>query len=112
MSPGQRGCRPPARGADDEALANQERLSDGLDGVGLFADCDGKSAQANRSTSEPATQGLQHGTIESVETAVIDVEQGEGRMCLSLIHISEPTRRTPISYAVFCLKKKKKEQPQ
>ena len=27
---------------------------------------------------------------------------------LSLIHISEPTRRTPISYAVFCLKKKKK----
>ena len=29
-------------------------------------------------------------------------------MLLSLIHISEPTRRTPISYAVFCLKKKKK----
>src|SRR5665647_1419356 len=24
-------------------------------------------------------------------------------MLLSLIHISEPTRRTPISYAVFCL---------
>ena len=29
------------------------------------------------------------------------------KMKLSLIHISEPTRRTPISYAVFCLKKKK-----
>src|SRR5680860_1832231 len=29
-------------------------------------------------------------------------------LLLSLIHISEPTRRTPISYAVFCLKKKKK----
>src|SRR5665647_2111301 len=28
-------------------------------------------------------------------------------VALSLIHISEPTRRTPISYAVFCLKKKK-----
>ena len=28
-------------------------------------------------------------------------------IALSLIHISEPTRRTPISYAVFCLKKKK-----
>ena len=26
---------------------------------------------------------------------------------LSLIHISEPTRRTPISYAVFCLKKER-----
>src|SRR5664279_1972744 len=24
---------------------------------------------------------------------------------LSLIHISEPTRRTPISYSVFCLQK-------
>src|SRR5665647_3778550 len=29
---------------------------------------------------------------------------------LSLIHISEPTRRTPISYAVFCLKKKKENE--
>src|SRR5664279_374352 len=29
---------------------------------------------------------------------------------LSLIHISEPTRRTPISYAVFCLKKKKHQK--
>ena len=27
---------------------------------------------------------------------------------LSLIHISEPTRRYAISYAVFCLKKNKK----
>eukprot|EP00831_Metopus_contortus_P007635 TRINITY_DN12913_c0_g1_i2.p1 TRINITY_DN12913_c0_g1~~TRINITY_DN12913_c0_g1_i2.p1 ORF type:complete len:106 (-),score=20.71 TRINITY_DN12913_c0_g1_i2:51-368(-) len=29
---------------------------------------------------------------------------------LSLIHISEPTRPLYISYAVFCLKKKKKRQ--
>ena len=29
---------------------------------------------------------------------------------LSLIHISEPTRQAEISYAVFCLKKKKKNQ--
>ena len=29
---------------------------------------------------------------------------------LSLIHISEPTRQAEISYAVFCLKKKKKKQ--
>ena len=32
---------------------------------------------------------------------------GQISLGLSLIHISEPTRRTPISYAVFCLKKKK-----
>src|SRR5664279_6561202 len=28
---------------------------------------------------------------------------GQVEFHLSLIHISEPTRRTPISYAVFCL---------
>ena len=32
--------------------------------------------------------------------------------CLSLIHISEPTRLLSISYAVFCLKKKKKHTKQ
>src|SRR5665647_387409 len=32
-------------------------------------------------------------------------------LILTLIHISEPTRRTPISYAVFCLKKKKTSTP-
>ena len=31
---------------------------------------------------------------------------------LSLIHISEPTRQAEISYAVFCLKKKKKTKRQ
>ena len=31
-------------------------------------------------------------------------------LILSLIHISEPTRLLSISYAVFCLKKKKKQQ--
>eukprot|EP00658_Telonema_sp_P-2_P076686 TRINITY_DN675_c0_g1_i9.p2 TRINITY_DN675_c0_g1~~TRINITY_DN675_c0_g1_i9.p2 ORF type:complete len:125 (-),score=36.77 TRINITY_DN675_c0_g1_i9:80-454(-) len=36
-----------------------------------------------------------------------DLEQG---MYLSLIHISEPTRLLSISYAVFCLKKKKKNK--
>src|SRR5665647_2137504 len=37
---------------------------------------------------------------------ILDLSAGPRRY-LSLIHISEPTRRTPISYAVFCLKKKK-----
>ena len=35
------------------------------------------------------------------------VREYEGRLPLSLIHISEPTRHSLISYAVFCLKKKK-----
>src|SRR5680860_1357032 len=36
---------------------------------------------------------------------VSGVVRADGGGFLSLIHISEPTRRTPISYAVFCLKK-------
>src|SRR5665647_3802354 len=39
----------------------------------------------------------------------LSMRQVEVSRTLSLIHISEPTRRTPISYAVFCLKKKKKK---
>src|SRR5665647_3710259 len=42
---------------------------------------------------------------ELVNDGVALYEKGDYN--LSLIHISEPTRRTPISYAVFCLKKKK-----
>ena len=43
-----------------------------------------------------------------VNVPVSSLSGGErNRLLLSLIHISEPTRRTPISYAVFCLKKKK-----
>eukprot|EP00658_Telonema_sp_P-2_P015238 TRINITY_DN15860_c0_g1_i1.p1 TRINITY_DN15860_c0_g1~~TRINITY_DN15860_c0_g1_i1.p1 ORF type:complete len:130 (-),score=60.15 TRINITY_DN15860_c0_g1_i1:18-374(-) len=34
---------------------------------------------------------------------------GSAGVYLSLIHISEPTRLLSISYAVFCLKKKKKK---
>ena len=36
---------------------------------------------------------------------VMFMAAGFAMLELSLIHISEPTRRTPISYAVFCLKK-------
>ena len=38
----------------------------------------------------------------------VDTLTPEGLKSLSLIHISEPTRQAEISYAVFCLKKKKK----
>src|SRR5450759_2514654 len=37
------------------------------------------------------------------------VERAVASLGLSLIHISEPTRLGMISYAVFCLKKKKKK---
>src|SRR5665647_1811719 len=52
----------------------------------------------------PINPNLQHRDKDIV--AVMET-QGDAVIYLSLIHISEPTRRTPISYAVFCLKKKK-----
>ena len=39
---------------------------------------------------------------------LVDEPQDGAYVPLSLIHISEPTRQEAISYAVFCLKKKKK----
>ena len=43
-----------------------------------------------------------------VETVGLFYKEGWN---LSLIHISEPTRQAEISYAVFCLKKKKSQSP-
>src|SRR5665647_3499163 len=40
-----------------------------------------------------------HGAIDFLKRRVARIYP----LYLSLIHISEPTRRTPISYAVFCL---------
>ena len=45
--------------------------------------------------------------VETIEACDEDAAWRAGLM-LSLIHISEPTRRYAISYAVFCLKKKKR----
>src|SRR5664279_2613048 len=47
-------------------------------------------------------------TLERAKDIQITRRGHTTQQYLSLIHISEPTRRTPISYAVFCLKKKKK----
>src|SRR5665647_3848779 len=55
------------------------------------------------------TLGLDLGEIGVVKDSVVcSPHRAVAQEDLSLIHISEPTRRTPISYAVFCLKKKKK----
>ena len=62
--------------------------------------------------SLPGTEETYHmfdaGRFARCKDGAILLNVGRGTTVdLSLIHISEPTRRTPISYAVFCLKKKR-----
>ena len=62
-------------------------------------------------------KGLNKGTMTNIDGKyTIDVPDSATTLVisyigykLSLIHISEPTRQAEISYAVFCLKKKKKQ---
>ena len=56
-------------------------------------------------TLSEARDTAQQRASAALEAAFDFMEQA-----LSLIHISEPTRRTPNSYAGFCLKKKKKKK--
>ncbi|CUX72147.1 hypothetical protein BN3590_04595 [Clostridium sp. C105KSO15] len=44
---------------------------------------------------------------KKIQISAITIVLNDGIQNLSLIHISEPTRLGMISYAVFCLKKKK-----
>src|SRR5678816_2247509 len=52
--------------------------------------------------------GSLYPTLQRLEgRGLITADWGTSENNLSLIHISEPTRLLSISYAVFCLKKKK-----
>ena len=55
-------------------------------------------------------QTLNHQNEALLKQAMEMVEFDLTLLKLSLIHISEPTRQAEISYAVFCLKKKKKKK--
>src|SRR5674476_1438610 len=57
-----------------------------------------KTAFNGPARATDAHQFAHRGRLRSVAQGIFD---------LSLIHISEPTRQAEISYAVFCLKKKK-----
>src|SRR5664279_6290896 len=72
----------------------KSKLEDSINASGLTV----KSASLHPAL--PLGIKLKNVTISSAAQEFI-LFQGE--LLLSLIHISEPTRRTPISYAVFCL---------
>ena len=57
--------------------------------------------------SAPAAKAKPSETEAALRALNIDELSPRAALDLSLIHISEPTRRYAISYAVFCLKKKK-----
>src|SRR5674476_1637605 len=56
---------------------------------------------------EPPIDRLRRWQIALKSSAICATAVSERTYTLSLIHISEPTRQAEISYAVFCLKKKK-----
>src|SRR5678816_539919 len=72
--------------------------------------------EVERSVTPDTSQAIHHSTAPTVtqtgsHTATLDSVRPTSSaeyLVLSLIHISEPTRLLSISYAVFCLKKKKK----
>src|SRR5664279_1752256 len=83
----------------------------------------GESRHVSKVTGGPPTRFASKSTSTSTQSAILmngnsfiysvavkdlrSASRAPDVLNLSLIHISEPTRRTPISYAVFCLKKKK-----
>ena len=77
-----------------------------------------RTAAAEYPTKSRATQGVISIKVTERNGSVVGAVQVDdcdqimmitdaGTLVLSLIHISEPTRLGMISYAVFCLKKKK-----
>src|SRR5450759_4495183 len=99
----------------------------GSQGLAVELDCETRSKQADRDDDSEPTLGADDDAFVAPERAIGDRDRGAGfdiwvrderkaaflkgpetPQLLSLIHISEPTRLGMISYAVFCLKKKKK----
>ena len=74
--------------------------------------CNGSTAylqifDGSRNCSGPLRAPVKLPAGECVDASSSDTFFCDPAHALSLIHISEPTRQEAISYAVFCLKKKK-----
>src|SRR5665647_2808586 len=72
-------------------LLGEDNLREGLD----------KTHERVAKAMQFLLQGYKTDPVEILKSALFK-EDYRQMVILSLIHISEPTRRTPISYAVFC----------
>ena len=90
---------------DKEAILENSNAIDVADAIGMDIKRCGSTLYTNCVSGEHNESHVAHNQLFS--TGCFCYTCGK-RYDLSLIHISEPTRRTPISYAVFCLKKKKR----
>ena len=71
-----------------------------------ITDCVSDGSKGGFAVGSENASGIKNALFQNLTIKNITLSHG----ILSLIHISEPTRRTPISYAVFCLKKKKNKR--
>jgi hypothetical protein len=76
--PGAGGGDPAAGGAREQALLDEERLDDVLDGVDLLPHRDGEGGQPDGAAGEGGAQRLEDAVVEAVEAALVDLEQVEG----------------------------------
>ena len=73
----------------------------------LFTDLDELDITDESAVNDFVGQSAPDWIINCAAYNFVDKAETEEEKALSLIHISEPTRLLSISYAVFCLKKKK-----
>ena len=76
-APRPRGWPPGPRGAHEQALLDEERLVDVLDGLGRLADADGQGRQPDRSAAEALAERRQDGPVDLVEAELVDPEHGQ-----------------------------------
>src|SRR5660397_264501 len=101
-------------------IENYPGFPEGISGFDLV---DGIKRQAIRFGAQlqeiEAVEGFETGEVKEIKTGdgayrarsvIVATGVDPKGLGLSLIHISEPTRLRRISYAVFCLKKKKKKK--
>eukprot|EP00831_Metopus_contortus_P033467 TRINITY_DN26821_c0_g1_i5.p2 TRINITY_DN26821_c0_g1~~TRINITY_DN26821_c0_g1_i5.p2 ORF type:complete len:154 (+),score=23.63 TRINITY_DN26821_c0_g1_i5:89-550(+) len=87
-----------------------EHLKISASGLQLYKDEKYRTKLTALSSYSLVKAGITDGIILYVQNAGAKIPIAGQAPPLSLIHISEPTRPLYISYAVFCLKKKKSQQ--